>query len=95
MSDKPHEVMIFTVEEVLLDIYDGELGSVDTEKATKAFGEWLFQHNAHYYTCKGSSSDVVMKAILASIQAGKRIVVVSNPHEADDNGRDDEAGHDY
>ena len=75
MAHKPHEVMIFTVEEVLLDIYDGELHSIDTEVATIAFGKWLFEHNAHYYTSTGS--DTLFKAVLGAIQLSKHIVVLN------------------
>lgn len=95
MPGTPHEVVIFTVEEVLRDIY-GELDSVEIGVATEAFGEWLRQYNAHYYTAKGSQSDVIVKAILSTIKAGKNVVVVSSPDD-DENPRSDnyEAGYDF
>ena len=74
----PHEVIIFSVEEVLQDIYEGNPNKVDTETATKAFFEWLNQHNAHFYsnsTLKGD--EIIHRAVLDAIKKGKQIVVVS------------------
>ncbi len=75
----PHEVIIFSVEEVLMDIYDGNPSSVDTETATKAFFEWLVKHEAYYYSnSKLKPEEVVHRAVLEAIKKGKEIVVVSN-----------------
>lgn len=74
----PHEVMVLTVEEVLLDIYEGELSSKTTEEATRAFTLWLAEHDAHYYTNKKTSGiDTVQDAILSTIAKGKTLCVLS------------------
>jgi hypothetical protein len=74
----PYEIMILTVEEVLLDIYEGELSNKSTEEATKAFTLWLGEHNAHYYTSKKmTGTDAVQDAILATITKGKTLCVLS------------------
>lgn len=75
----PHEVLVFTVEEVLLDIYEGSLDSVDTDIATKAFYDWLGQHNAHYYSSdRGTGPGSVLEAVLETIKKGKHIVVIAS-----------------
>lgn len=74
----PYEIMILTVEEVLLDIYEGELGNKSAEEATKAFTLWLGEHNAHYYTNKKiTGTDTVQDAILTTIIKGKTLCVLS------------------
>lgn len=73
----PHEVIIFSVEEVLMDIYDGNPSQAGTEIATKAFFEWLEEHNAHYYSnSEIKGQEVVLRAVLEAIKKGKQIVVV-------------------
>jgi hypothetical protein len=82
----PHEVMIFSVEEVLMDIYDGNHSKVDTEVATKALYEWLTHHDAHYYSSplfKGEQN--VLHAVLDAINRGKHIVVVASLPDLPDN----------
>ena len=82
----PHEVIIFSVEEVLMDIYDGNPGVVDTETATKAFFEWLIKHEAYYYSnSKLKPEEIVHRAVLEAIKKGKEIVVVSNLSNLDNN----------
>lgn len=78
--------MIFSVEEVLMDIYDGNPSKVDTETATKAFFDWLGHHNAHYYNnSKVKGEEVVLRAVLDAIKKGKEIVVVSSLPTLPDN----------
>ena len=70
--------MVFSVEEVLMDIYDGNPTKVDTETATKAFFEWLQHHNAHYFaTSNIPIEEIVLMAVLEAIKKGKQIVVVA------------------
>lgn len=76
---QPHEVLIFTCEEVLLDIYEGNLDGLSTEVATKAFGLWLAEHNAYFCSNpdgKGGE-ETIFKAILDTIKNGKHILVIS------------------
>ena len=83
----PFEIMVLTVEEVLLDIYEGELQNKSTEEATKAFALWLGENNAHYYTSKKmKGTDAVQDAILATIKKGKKLCVLSEcPEFENDN----------
>jgi hypothetical protein len=83
----PYEIMILTVEEVLLDIYEGELSSKSTEEATRAFALWLTEHNAHYYTGKKTNgTDAVQDAILATIRNKKTLCVLAScPEFENDN----------
>lgn len=82
----PHEIMIFSVEEVLMDIYDGNTSKVDPEVATRALFDWLNHHDAHYYSnplFKGEFH--VQYAVLDAIKKGKKIVVVATLPSLPDN----------
>ncbi len=74
----PHEILVFTVEDVLMDIYDGNLEGVETDAATKAFAQWLEEHKAHYYSnSRLTLSEATIHGVLEAIKKGRKIVVVS------------------
>lgn len=89
--NNPHEVFVFTCEEILLDLFGEDLTKTDLNEVRTTFVKWVAAHNVLFYIGSPESHDDLYKAILVAVAERKRIVVMSESYTdaLDDKEEDD------
>lgn len=88
----PHEVSIFSCEEILVDLFGDRLTAVPIEEVKTVFAKWLVSNNVLFVIGSPENTDDLCRAILAATVEKKRIIVMSESYgtpKDDQDGEDD------
>lgn len=88
--DSPHEVSVFTCEEILFDLFGEKLTSIPIDEVKMVFAKWLVSNNVLFFVGHPQDANDLCKAILQAASEKKHIIVMSESYVEPLDDQDDE-----
>ena len=79
--DAPHQISIFSCEEILLDLFQDKLTETPIEEVKMVFAKWLHANDVLFFVGSPQVADDLCRAILVATVEKKRIIVMSESYE--------------